>query len=76
MRAWLTPQSPAGTTVVAVLRVPDSPEARAQLRGFLVDCASAACYEQLAGGLSPSDAAAEWQQALEDWLGRIGCDDV
>lgn len=77
MFAWITPTSAASGEVVAVIRIPDSLEARAQLRGFLFDCTQAENYEQIDDdSLTPAEAAAEWQQALDDWCARITCDDV
>jgi len=74
-KGWLTPESAATGYIVVVLRVPDHPAGRAQLRGLLLDFTDPARYVN-EYGISELDAAVEWEQALTDVLEWTTCDDI
>jgi hypothetical protein len=72
---WLTPEDAMTEYAVLVLRIPHHKQARAQLRGFLLDCCDPEQYEN-EYGISELDAAAEWEQALTDEAMGLECDDL
>lgn len=72
---WVTPSDAATETLAIVLRIPNHAEARAQLRGLLLECTDAENYTN-EYGISELDAAAEWEDALIDALEVTTCDDI
>lgn len=66
LRQWMTPNESATTTIPITLNIPDSPQAKAQLRAVLIDMTNAEKYLQ-EYGITPAAAAAEWDEALEDY---------
>lgn len=64
---WVTPEDAAPLIpLTLILRLPDHSQARAQLRAFLLDCVNPEKYQDV-GGISVQEAAAEWENTLEDF---------